>query len=173
MKAIDTRIVKAIIALACLAYTVYEFIDGHWGVGIFMILVSAVAVLLVLRSVRLILVFLQMQQQKMDKAKVWLDRINPNHLWNNQKGYYYFLMGTVDVQRNSLSQSEKYFRTALSHGLRMDHDKAAVYLNLAVISANKRKKREALTLLNEAKRYDVKGYLKNDIKQVSKMVNSI
>jgi len=27
--------------------------------------------------------------------------------------------------------------------------------------------------LNEAKRYDTKGYLKNDIKQVSKMVNSI
>ncbi|MFM2202239.1 MAG: hypothetical protein RL040_1439, partial [Bacteroidota bacterium] len=36
-----------------------------------------------------------------------------------------------------------------------------------------RKKREAITLLNEAKKYDSKGYLKNDIKQVSKMVSGI
>jgi hypothetical protein len=55
----------------------------------------------------------------------------------------------------------------------MDHDKAAVYLNLAVIAANKRKKREAINYINEAKRYDTKGYMKNDIKQLSKMVQSI
>ena len=109
----------------------------------------------------------------MPKAKEWLEKINPNHLWKNQKGYYYFLLGSVDVQKSSLAQSEKYFRQALNHGLRLDHDKAAVYLNLAVITANKRKKREAITLLNEAKKFDTKGYLKNDIKQVSKMVNSI
>jgi tetratricopeptide (TPR) repeat protein len=109
----------------------------------------------------------------MDKAKQWLDKINPNHLWKGQKGYYYFLVGSADIQNKSLSQSEKNFKQALQFGLRLDHDKAAAYLNLAVISANKRKKREAITLLNEAKKYDTKGFLKNDIKQVSKIVNSI
>jgi len=173
MKLIDSRIIKGVVALALLAYTVYLFATGHWGWGIFMVLVSAVAVLLVLRSIRLIMVFFQMRQQKMDKAIQWLDRINPDHLWKNQKGYYYFLRGSAEVQNKSLGQSEKNFRQALSHGLRLDHDKAAVYLNLAVISANRRKKREAITLLNEAKKFDTKGYLKNDIKQVSKMVNSI
>jgi hypothetical protein len=121
----------------------------------------------------LVMVFFQMRQQKMDKAKVWLNRVNPNHLWKGQKGYYYFLVGSSEIQSASLAQSEKNFKQALSYGLRMDHDKAAAYLNLAVISANKRKKREAITLLGEAKRFDTKGYLKNDIKQVSKMVNSI
>lgn len=173
MKSIDGRILKIVLAALSLVYTVYLFIDGHWISGIFMILLTAILVLLNFRSIRLILAFLQIRQQKMDKAKVWLERINPEKLWKNQKGYYYFLLGSVDVQKNSLSQSEKYFRTALSHGLRMDHDKAAVYMNLAVILANKRKKREAIHMLNEAKKYDTKGYLKNDIKQVSKMVNSI
>jgi len=173
MKSIDTRIIKGIIALASLAYTVYLFATGHWGWGIFMILVTAVLVLLVMRSVKLIMVFFRMRQQRMDKAKEWLDRINPDHLWKNQKGYFYFLLGSADIQNKSLSQSEKNFRQALHYGLRLDHDKAAVYLNLAVISANKRKKREAINLLNEAKKFDSKGYLKNDIKQVSKMVNSI
>lgn len=173
MKSIDTRIIKGLVALASLAFTTYLFIIGKWGWGIFMILVSAVFVLVVLRSLRMIMVFFYMRQQKMDKSKKWIDRINPNHLWKNQKGYYYFLLGSSEVQNKSLSQSEKNFKQALAYGLRLDHDKAAVYLNLAVISANKRKKREAMLLLNEAKKYDSKGYLKSDIKQVSKMVNSI
>jgi len=173
MKSIDGRIIKIAIAALALTYSVYLFVDGSWISGIFMTLLTALLIVLCLRSLRLILAFLQIRQQKMEQAKVWLERVNPNHLWKNQKGYYYFLLGSVDVQKNSLSQSEKYFRTALSHGLRMEHDKAAVYLNLAVIMANKRKKREAITMLNEAKKYDTKGYLKNDIKQISKMVNSI
>jgi hypothetical protein len=173
MKIVDSRIIKALVALSSLAYTVYLFVDGHWVSGIFMLLFTAVLVLLTLRSIRLVLAFFQLRQNKMDKAKMWLERINPSHLWKNQKGYYYFLLGSVDIQKASLSQSEKNFRTALQHGLRLDHDKAAVYLNLAVIQANKRKKREAIQFLNEAKKFDSKGYLKNDIKQVSKMVNSI
>jgi tetratricopeptide (TPR) repeat protein len=173
MKSIDSRIIKAIIALGALVFTTYLFIIGRWGWGIFMLLITAVIVLLTLRSMRLLMVFYHMRQQKMDKAKAWLAKVNPNHLWKNQKGYYYFLVATSEVQNQSLSQSEKNFRQALSLGLRMDHDKAMAYLNLAVISANKRKKREAVTFLNEAKKYDKKGYLKGDIKQVSKMVNSI
>jgi tetratricopeptide (TPR) repeat protein len=173
MKKIDGRIVKALLAAVSLGYTIYLFVGGHWVSGIFMLLLSALLGFLVTRSVRLIMVFLQIRQQKMDKAKVWLERIDPEKLWKNQKGYYWFLLGSIDIQKNSLSQSEKYFRNALHHGLRMDHDKAMVYLNLAVIAANKRKKREAMTLLNDAKKLDTKGYLKKDIKEVSKLVNSI
>jgi tetratricopeptide (TPR) repeat protein len=169
----DTRILKAIVAAAAVAFNTYLFVLGRWGWGITLLLVTVILVLVVFRSTRMIMVFYQMRMQRMDKAKVWLNRINPEHLWAKQKGYYYFLLGSADIQTNSLSQSEKNFRTALQFGLRLDHDKAATYLNLAVISANRRKKREAITLLNEAKKYDSKGYLKNDIKQVSKMVNGL
>jgi len=169
----DTRIIKGLIALACLAYTVFLFVDGSIVSGIFMLLLTAIVGVLVFRSVRMILAFLQVRQQKMDKAKKWLDRINPDHLWKNQRGYYYFLMGSANADQASFAQSEKYFRQALSSGLKMDHDKAMVYLNLAVLTANKRKKREALNLLNEAKRFDTKGYLKDQIKQVNQAVSRI
>jgi tetratricopeptide (TPR) repeat protein len=169
----DTRIIKSILAAAAIAFNTYLFIQGRWGWGITLLFVTAILVLVVFRSTRMIMVFYQMRMQRMDKAKTWLNRINPNHLWAKQKGYYYFLLGSADIQTNSLSQSEKNFKAALQYGLRLDHDKAAAYLNLAVISANRRKKREAITLLNEAKKYDSKGYLKNDIKQVSKMVNGL
>ena len=169
----DTRIIKSILAAAAIAFNTYLFIQGRWGWGITLLFVTAILVLVVFRSTRMIMVFYQMRMQRMDKAKLWLNRINPEHLWAKQKGYYYFLLGSADIQTNSLSQSEKNFKAALQYGLRLDHDKAAAYLNLAVISANRRKKREAITLLNEAKKHDSKGYLKNDIKQVSKMVNGL
>jgi hypothetical protein len=169
----DTRIIKFLVAALSLFYTTTLFINGSWGTGIFMILVSTVLVLVCFRSTRLIVVFYYMQRQNLEKAKSWLLKINPDRLWNKQKGYYYFLLATADMQNQSMANSEKNLRTALNYGLRMDHDKAAAYLNLSVLAANKRKKREAMMHLNEAKKFDTKGYLKKDIKEVQKMLNSI
>jgi tetratricopeptide (TPR) repeat protein len=173
MKSIDTRIVKGAIALLSLVYTIYLFATGHWVSGIFMLLFTAILVLIVLRSIRLILAFFNLRQQKNDKAKTWLSRINPNHLWQNQKGYYYFLMGSTDIDKRNLNESEKYLREALKQGLRMDQDKAVANLNLSVININKRKKREAMHFLNEAKKLDAKGMMKNEIKQIQKAVSSM
>ena len=114
----DTRIIKAIVALGAIAFNTYLFVLGRWGWGITLLFVTALLVLVVFRSTRLIMVFYHMRTQKMDKAKQWLMRINPDHLWAKQKGYFYFLLGSADIQTNSLSQSEKNFRMALQHGLR-------------------------------------------------------
>jgi hypothetical protein len=168
----DTRIIKFTAAALSLFYTVYSFVEGSIGTGIFMTLVSAVLVLVCFRSTRLMVVFYYLQRQNMEKAKNWLVKINPDKLWAKQKGYYYFLTATTDIQNQSMANSEKNLRAALQHGLRMDHDKAAAYLNLSVLAANKRKKREAMMHLNEAKKYDTKGYLKKDIKEVQRMINS-
>ncbi|MEY4330227.1 MAG: hypothetical protein RL609_975 [Bacteroidota bacterium] len=169
----DTRIIKIIIAALSLVYTVTTFIDGSIITGIFMTLVTAVLVLVCFRSTRLIVVFYYIQRQNLEKAKSWLSKINPDKLWKNQRGYYHFLLATTDMQNQSMAQSEKHLRAALQYGLRMDHDKAAVYLNLSVLAANKRKKREAMMHLAEAKKFDTKGYLKKDIKEVQRMLNSI
>lgn len=167
----DTRIIKGLVALAALAYTVYLFSTGHWGSGIGMIFVSAIAVLAVMRSVRMIFVFFNLQQQKLDKAKKWIARINPNHLWKNQQGYYFFLKGSTQMETN-LNEAERDLRKALSIGLRKDHDKAAVKLNLAAIAGAKRRPKEAQALLQEAKRLDKKGMLKNDIKMIEKAMKN-
>ena len=87
MKSIDTRLIKGAIALAGLAFATYLFIVGRWGWGIVMILICAILVLMVMRSIRMILAFFQIRKQDMPKAKKWLEKINPDHLWKNQKGY--------------------------------------------------------------------------------------
>jgi hypothetical protein len=69
---IDTRIIKITLAVASFGYMVYLFATGYWGQGIGMFFVTAIIVLLALRSIRLVLAFFQLRQQKMDKAKAWL-----------------------------------------------------------------------------------------------------
>ncbi|NQX92749.1 MAG: DUF2892 domain-containing protein [Flavobacteriales bacterium] len=167
----DTRIIKIALAAASLAYTVYLFITGHWGAGIGMIFVSAILVLINLRSMRLIVALFQIRKQNLDKAKQWVQRVNPDKLWKNQKGYWYYLMGQLSMQEN-LNTSDKYLRKALNLGLNMNHDKAMAKMNLAVIAANRNKRREAISLINEAKRLDTKGMMKNEIKQVEKAIKS-
>ena len=169
----DTRIIKAVVALASLAYSVYLFAGVYIFSGIMMTLLTAVLVLIFLRSIRMMMVFLAVRKQNMVNARKWLSRINPNHLWKNQRGYFYFLQATANAETQSMAQSEKDFRAALSHGLRFDHDKAMVYLNLAVLMANKRRKREAVNYLSEAKKHDTKSMMRDQIKQVKDMVNKI
>ncbi|MFM1931781.1 MAG: hypothetical protein RL226_1084 [Bacteroidota bacterium] len=167
----DTRIIKGLLALLSLAYTVYLFATGHWGSGIGMILLSALLVFAVLRSTRMIMVFFYLRQQQIDKAMSWLNKINPNHLWKNQQGFFYFLKGSTQMETN-MNEAEKNLKKALSIGLKSDSDKAAVKLNLAGIAAAKRKPKEAQMLLMEAKRLDTKGLLKNDIKNFEKAIKN-
>ena len=164
--------IKFLFALSSVFMTILLFSDGYWGRGIAMIIPSAILVFMCTRSVRMILVFYYMQVQKLEKARKWLDRIKVNQLWKNQRGYYFFIKGSMDVQTNKFSESERLFKEALRLGLKKDVDKAAVYLNLAVLSGNKNDKMTATMHLKKAEALDSKGYLKNDIKQVKKMLNA-
>lgn len=167
----DTRILKILIAAASLAYAVKLFVDGYWGAGIGMIFLTAVLVLVAMRSMRMIMVFLKMRQQNVADAQKWIDRISPNRLWKRQRGYYHFLKGSMMLEANyALAETE--LKLALSEGLKQDHDKAAVKLNLAAIAAMKKRPKIALILLAEAKRLDKKGVLKQDIRTIEQNIRN-
>ena len=167
----DTRFIKIPLAAASLAYAVYLFTVGQIGSGVGMVLVSAVLVLITLQSMRLLMAFVSLRQQKMEDARNWLGRVNPNHLWPRRRGYWYFLSGSLMMEHN-MNEAERLLKQALEIGLKQDHDKAAVKLNLAVVASAKRKTKLAKALLTECKRLDAKGVLKKDIKQVEAAIRS-
>ena len=164
-----TRLIKILFAASSLAYTVYLFSKAQTGAAIGMIFVTIVLVMMTLKSMRLVLAFVQIRQQKMPEAKKWLGRINQNQLWPRQRGYYNFLLGSLTMEEN-MKVAEKYLKDAVSLGLRHAHDEAAAKLNLAVIASTKRRTREAIMLLNDCKRLDTKGMLTKDIKMVEQAV---
>lgn len=122
----------------------------------------------------ILLAFLKLRKQDMDGAKKWLDKIsNPETaLVRKQQGYYNYLNGIM-VSQTNLTQAEKFFKKAVELGLSMDQDLALAKLQLAGIAMSKRRKIEATNLLNEAKKLDKHGMLKDQIKMLKDQLKKI
>ncbi len=166
--------IKLVIAGLIIAYAVYQFIEGNIGNGIFLILLSSIFVFLYFRNEFILLAFLRMRKQDMVGTEKWLQKIkNPeSSLTKKQQGYYNYLFGIIFSQKN-LTQAEKYFRKALKLGLNMDYDVAMAKLSLAGIAMQKRRKREATTLLQEAKKLDKNNMLTDQIKMMQQQMKKI
>ena len=110
------RLLKILLAAASAAYTVHLFTVGYTGAGIGMIILTILLTLMSLRSMRLVMAFVYLRQQKMEDAKKWLARVRVNQLWAKQRGYYFFLMGSLSMEQN-MNEAEKLLKQALSLGL--------------------------------------------------------
>jgi tetratricopeptide (TPR) repeat protein len=164
------KYIKIVLALSVFAFSIQQFLDGavgSTGNGIMLILLSLIFVLLFFKNEFLILAFFQLRKQNLVGASKWLNRIkNPKSaLTTKQLGYYNYLKGLIISQEN-MNQAEKYFRTAISLGLNMDHDLAMAKLNLAGILFTKRRKIEAQKLLKEAKDLDKNGMMTEQIRMM-------
>ena len=166
--------IKLVITGLIIAYAVYQFVEGNIGNGIALILFSLIFIFLYFRNEMILLAFLRMRKQDLEGTQKWLDKIkNPEAaLITKQQGYYNYMHGIIHSQKN-LTQAEKYFRRALKLGLTMDYDIAMAKLSLAGISMQKRRKREATTLLNEAKKLDKNNMLTEQIKMMQQQMKKI
>jgi tetratricopeptide (TPR) repeat protein len=166
--------IKLVITALIVAYAIYQFAEGFIGNGIFLILLSLIFVFLYFRNEIILLAFLRMRKQDMEGTERWLEKIkNPESaLTTKQQGYYNYLYGIIFSQKN-LTQAEKYFRKALKLGLNMDYDVAMAKLSLAGIAMQKRRKREATTLLQEAKKLDKNNMLTEQIKMMQQQMKKI
>ena len=168
------KYIKIVFAGLLLAYAGYQFVEGSIGNGIFLILISLVFIFLYFRNEIILLAFLRMRKQDLEGTQKWLEKIkNPESaLTQKQQGYYNYLYGIIYSQKN-LTQAEKYFRKALKLGLNMDYDVAMAKLSLAGIAMQKRRKREATTLLQEAKKLDKNNMLTEQIKMMQQQMKRI
>jgi len=166
--------IKLVIAGLIIAWAVYQFIEGNIMNGVSLILLAGIFILLYFKNEFILLSFLQLRKQNFDGAKKWLSYIkNPESaLVTKQQGYYNYLHGIMLSQTN-ITQAEKFLKKAVKLGLSMDHDLAMAKLQLAGIAMTKRRKREATTLMNEAKKLDKHGMLKDQIQMMKQQMKRI
>ena len=166
--------IKLVLAFLIVAFAGYQFAEGEIGNGIALILLALIFVFLYFRNEVILLAFLRMRKQDLEGTEKWLKKIgNPQAaLTTKQQGYYNYLYGIIFSQKN-LTQAEKYFRKALKLGLNMDYDLAMAKLSLAGIAMQKRRKREATTLLQEAKKLDKNNMLGEQIKMMQQQLKRI
>ncbi|TCP22946.1 hypothetical protein EV195_11075 [Tenacibaculum skagerrakense] len=166
--------IKLILAVLITIWAVYEFSQGHIGNGIAILLLAGIFILLYFKNEFILLAFLQLRKQNFEGATKWLAYIkNPEGaLTTKQQGYYNYLHGIMLSQTN-ITQAEKFLKKAVKLGLSMDHDLAMAKLQLAGIAMTKRRKREATTLMNEAKKLDKHGMLKDQIQMLKQQMKKI
>jgi hypothetical protein len=168
------KYIKLVVAVAIVAWAVFEFTEKHIGNGISLILLAGVFVFFYFKNEFLLLAFLRLRKQDFPGAQKWLNYIkNPSGaLIKKQEGYFNFLHGLL-VSQTNLTQAEKYFKKALKLGLSMSHDVAMAKLQLAGVAMTKRRKREATNLIAEAKKLDKHGVLNEQIKMMKQQMKKI
>ena len=166
--------IKLIIAGLIIATGIWRFTESEIGNGIFLILLSAIPIFLYFKNEFILLAFLKLRKQDFEGAKKWLSYIkNPETaLVQKQQGYFNYLHGIMLSQTN-INQAEKYFKKAIELGLSMDMDLAVAKLNLAGVAMTRRRKLEATTLLNEAKKLDKQNMLTDQIKMMKDQMKKI
>ncbi len=166
--------IKLVIAVLLFATAIWRFTEGEIGNGIFIILIALIVVLLYFKNEFILLAFLKLRKQDFPGAQRWLSYIkNPtSSLVRKQQGYFEYLHGLMSSQTN-LIQAEKHFKKAIALGLSMDTDLAVAKLNLAGVAMSRRRKIEATNLLNEAKKLDKQGLLKDQLKMMKDQLKKI
>ncbi len=166
--------IKLVLAAVFIGLAIYQFIESFIGNGIFLLLIAGIFIFLYFKNEIILLSFLKLRKQDMEGTSKLLDKIkNPEAaLTQKQHGYFNYLKGIILSQTN-ITQAEKHLRKALKLGLSMSQDEAVAKLNLAGIAMTKRRKREAQTLLNEAKKLDKYGVLKDQISMMKQQMKRI
>jgi cation transport regulator ChaC len=164
-------IIRCVVAALSLLLTVALFYNGSWGWGIVMILVTFVFALSFFRNENMVLALNAMRTGDTDKASKFINKItHPQFLPKKQHAYILFLKAVLNTQELGFSESEAYLRRAMSLGLRTGQDNAVARMHLAGICAQTGRKKDALTLLAEAKKLDADGMMKDQINQMQKQL---
>ncbi|MGJ8660959.1 MAG: tetratricopeptide repeat protein [Bacteroidota bacterium] len=164
-------IIRCVLALASIFFTVYLFATGFWGWGIVMIFATAIVGLTFFRNENMILALNQMRLGNTDKAKYYMNKItHPQFMPRKQHAYVVFLQAVLNTQELGFAKSEAMLRKALTLGLRTSQDNAVARMHLSGICAQTGRKAEAVSLLAEAKKMDTTGAMREQITMMQKQL---
>ena len=163
--------IRCVIAISSLLSTIMMFYNGYWGWGIVLILLTCIVGFSFFRNENMVLALNAMRTGDTDKASKYINKINnPQFLPKKQHAYVLLLKAVLNTQKLGFSESEIYLRKAISLGLRTGQDNAVARMHLAGICAQTGRKKESLTLLAEAKKFDSGGVMKEQISQMQRQL---
>ena len=101
------------------------------------------------------------------KAEILLKEIrDPDRLARNRRGYYEFIYGNIELQRENFPEAERHFQIASRFPLRTENDKALVLVQLANLSLRRREFDKAGVYVNKAKELKISSRVNNIIQKI-------
>ena len=162
-----SNIVRLIVACVIMGAAVAMCVFGIWGWGILVLFLGGFVLLSYFFNENMIMAQWFLRKEKPEKAEEWLLKVTDyeKQLKKSQHGYFNLLIGLIETRKAPM-KAEKYFKRALTLGMKMSHNTALAKLSLAGISMAKRDKREATRYLQEATKDDKNKLLTEQIKMM-------
>jgi tetratricopeptide (TPR) repeat protein len=105
------------------------------------------------------------------KAEDLLRQIkDPDRLSKNRRGFYEFIYGNIELNRNNFDEAERHFQIASRFPLRNENDKAIILVQLANLSLRKQDFEKAKAYAEKAKSLKISARVQNIIQKIEKEI---
>ena len=160
-------IIRSVLTAGLAFLTFYSFYTGYWGWGIVLIFITAIVGATFVINENVAMAINHMRTGNQAKAARSINRItHPQLMPRRQHAYVIYMQALLNAQEFGNAKSEAHLRKAIALGLKRGHDKAMARMHLAGICAQTGRRQEAVSLLNEAKKMDDSGMLRDQIKMM-------
>ncbi len=108
------------------------------------------------------------------KAEELLSEIeNPDRLSRIRHGYYEFIYGNIELQRNGFEAAEYHFQIASKFPLRNQNDKGLILVQLANLCLRKKDFERTKAYIEKAKELDISARVKSIINKIEQEIPQI
>jgi tetratricopeptide (TPR) repeat protein len=97
---------------------------------------------------------------------------DPNRLSKTRRGFYEFIYGNIELQRNNYEGAEYHFQIASRFPLRNQNDKGIILVQLANLNLRKHDYEKAKAYINKAKTLRLSARVENIVQKIEKEIPS-
>jgi tetratricopeptide (TPR) repeat protein len=112
-------------------------------------------------------------QKDYDKAEELLREIkDPDKLSRKRRGFYEFIYGNIELQRENFELSEQHFQIASRFPLQNENDKGIILVHLANLNLRKHDYEKAKAYTDKAKDLKISVRIQNIIKKIEQEIKT-
>ncbi len=162
------RFAVIIVAISVLLYTLYQEVyevSAITSLGISLLIWGY------FREGTVIIAARQFHLKNYQRAEeLLLEIASPDKLSRRRRGFYEFIYGNIELQRNNYHDAEKHFQIASNFPLRNQNDKAIVLVHLANINLRKKDPSRARVYIEKAKALKITERIKSIILNIEQEI---
>ncbi|MGX5688178.1 tetratricopeptide repeat protein [Arcticibacter tournemirensis] len=163
-----TRFAVLAVAVVLLGYTFYERnyeVSAVVGLGIVLLIRGY------FKEGTVVLAAKAFRNKEYQKAETLLKEIrNPDYLRKARRGYYEFIYGNIELQRENYNEAELHFQIASRFPLSSENDKGIVLVHLANLNLRKKEYDRARAYIEIAKDLKISARIQSIIERIEKEI---
>jgi tetratricopeptide (TPR) repeat protein len=163
---------RALIIIGCLLLAAFSFYQSKIYAAVVAVCFALITAISYFRQGTVFLAFRQLRAGKLSEADATLS-LTSNTKWlsKTQKGYFYFVLGFIELYKKQLDAAKNAFEEALKIGLRLQNDTAMVYANLAYIHHQQKNKVKARDFIEKAFSLKTKEPVRKELERIKQMID--